>query len=271
MLQKNIVFDGDLPHHCVASLEAINFTYNILYYFHLLASSSDCEDSPLDIRVVIDRTKSIGKKKYDKMLDSVFSLIEKYAVGEDKTHFSIVTYASNPNVVVSLDDTESQSQEALQQAIDELKGKSLGSTTRTDKELNKVGEEVFVEENGDRSEATDIMIVFTDGNTAGNSEPYDTVLPTLKVIFIKELNSQSVIVRQPEEPPRETPYSIVSMVAWFAGANVTSDDKVAQRGRAQPGRAASPWLTHCRPILWSIDSFQNKWSADQYYITILRA
>ena len=139
MLQKNIVFDGDLPHHCVASLEAINFTYNILYYFHLLASSSDCEDSPLDICVVIDLTKSIGKKNYDKMLDSVMSLIEKYAVGEDKTRFSIVTYASNPNIVVSLDDTDSQSQEAIQQAIDEMKGKPLGSPTRTDNVSTKQG------------------------------------------------------------------------------------------------------------------------------------
>ena len=38
------------------------------------------------------------------------------------------------------------------------------------------------------------MIVFTDGNTADNSDTYDTVLPTLKVVFIKELNSQSVIL-----------------------------------------------------------------------------
>ena len=116
------------------------------------------------------------------MLDSVKSLIDKYDVGEDKTHFSIVTYAENAKVRVSLDDPKYHSKEALRKLLDEMKKTDkLGSTTRTDNALKTVGEEVFVKKNGDRPESPNIMIVFTDGNTHKSSKPYDTVIPALKV------------------------------------------------------------------------------------------
>jgi len=146
------------------------------------AASSDCENLPLDIAIVIDQTKSVGKGNYDKMLDSIKSLIDKYDVGEDKTHFSIVTFAGNAEVRVSLDDPQYHSNEALKDLLDEMKEKDkLGSPTRTDKALKVVGEEVFVAWNGDRPESPNILIVFTDGKTHKSSEPYDTVIPALEV------------------------------------------------------------------------------------------
>ena len=146
------------------------------------AASSDCENPPLDIAIVIDQTRSVGKENYDTMLDSVKSLIDKYDVGDSETHFSIVTYDKDAKVRVSLNDKEYHSKEALQNLLDEMKeNDKLGSPTRTDKALKIVGEEVFVEENGDRSESPNVMIVFTDGNTHKSSEPYDTVIPTLQV------------------------------------------------------------------------------------------
>ena len=124
----------------------------------------------------------MGEENYDKMLDSIKSLIDKYDVGEDKTHFSIVTYAANANVRVSLDDPKYHSNEALKDLIDDMKkNDKLGSPTRTDVALKTVGEEVFVAENGDRPESPNIMIVFTDGNTHKTSKPYDTVIPALEV------------------------------------------------------------------------------------------
>ena len=124
----------------------------------------------------------MGEENYDKMLDSIKSLIDKYDVGEDKTHFSIVTYAKKAEVRVSLDDPKYHSNEALKDLIDDMKkNDKLGSPTRTDVALKTVGEEVFVAENGDRPESPNIMIVFTDGNTHKTSKPYDTVIPALEV------------------------------------------------------------------------------------------
>lgn len=116
------------------------------------------------------------------MLDSISDLISKYNVGEDKTRFSIVTYAGKAKVRVSLDDSKYQSQEALQQLLQDMKDKDkLGNPTRTDIALKTVGDEVFVEKNGDRPESANIMIIFTDGGTHSSSKPYDTVIPTLEV------------------------------------------------------------------------------------------
>ena len=116
------------------------------------------------------------------MLESVKSLIDKYDVGDEKTHFSIVTYSGDAKVRVGLDDKEYHSKEALKKLLDEMKkSDKLGNPTRTDKALKTVGEEVFVEENGDRPESPNIMIVFTDGNTHNSSKSYDTVIPILQV------------------------------------------------------------------------------------------
>jgi len=146
------------------------------------AASSNCENPPLDIAIVIDQTKSVGEENYDKMLDSIKSLIDKYDVGKDKTHFSIVTYAKKASIRVSLDDPKYHSKEALKVLLDGMKeNDKLGSPTRTDVALKSVGEEVFVAENGDRPESPNILIVFTDGNTHKSSQPYDTVIPALEV------------------------------------------------------------------------------------------
>ena len=110
------------------------------------------------------------------------NLIDMYNVGESKTRFSIVTYAGDAVVRVSLGDPKYHNKDALQQLLQDMKDNDkLGSPTRTDRALKKVGEEVFVKENGDRQESPNIMIIFTDGNTHGSSEPYETVLPALDV------------------------------------------------------------------------------------------
>ena len=157
-------------------------SFKLMHFSLCLAASSDCENPPLDISIVIDQTKSVGADNYDAMLDSVMALISQYDVGEDKTHFSIVTYAKDAQVRVSFDDLKYQSKAALRALIEEMKEKDkLGNPTRTDNALKVVGEDVFNEKNGDRPESPNVMIIFTDGGTHKSSKPYSTVLPTLEV------------------------------------------------------------------------------------------
>lgn len=124
----------------------------------------------------------MGGQNYDLMLDAVKKLVSKFKVGEDQTHFSIITYAGDPELRVKLNDNLYHSNDALQQFLDGMKNNDkLGSPTRTDKALKMVGEKVFVSENGDRPKSPNIMIIFTDGGTHKTSESYDTVLPKLEV------------------------------------------------------------------------------------------
>ena len=125
---------------------------------------------------------SVGEENYDTMLDAVKDLISEYDVSADKTLFSIMTFAGNATLRASLGDKKYQSNEALMQLLDEMKqNDELGMPTRIDNALKMVGDEVFVAKNGDRPEAPNIMIIFTDGTTHKDSEPYDTVLPALEV------------------------------------------------------------------------------------------
>ena len=104
-----------------------------LMLFFFSAASSNRENPPLDVAIVIDETKSVGATNYDKMLDLIKSLIYKYDVGQDKTHFSIITYAGKAKIRVSLDDPKYHSKEALEILLEEMKAKDkLGSPTRTD-------------------------------------------------------------------------------------------------------------------------------------------
>ena len=157
-------------------------SFKLMHFSLCLAASSDCENPPLDISIVIDQTKSVGADNYDAMLDSVMALISQYDIGEEKTHFSIVTYAKGAKVRVSFDNLKHQNKAALRALIEKMKKKDkLGNPTRTDNALKVVGEDVFNEKNGDRPESPNVMIIFTDGGTHKSSKPYSTVLPTLEV------------------------------------------------------------------------------------------
>ncbi|CAH3162635.1 unnamed protein product, partial [Porites evermanni] len=142
--------------------------------------ASNCEDPPLDLCIVLDKTKSVGKANYKKMLESVRTLISKYNVGPTKTRISVVTYDKKAQVRVSFKELEKQNKDALNSLLDSMKARDkLGGVTRTDLALETVGNEVFTTANGDRPNSPNVMIVFTDGATHKKSKPYSEVLPPL--------------------------------------------------------------------------------------------
>ena len=53
--------------------------------------------------------------------------------------------------------------------------------TFTDKALKLADSELFTAAGGDRADKPNVLLVFTDGNTNLNSEPYYKILPPLKV------------------------------------------------------------------------------------------
>lgn len=116
------------------------------------------------------------------MLESIKTLISGFDVGKDQTHFSIVTFGREAKVRVRLNDPKYHSQQALKDVIEEMEERDhLESQTRIDKALKITGEEVFANKSGDRPSSPNVMILFTDGRTNMNSEPYESVLPPLKV------------------------------------------------------------------------------------------
>ena len=116
---------------------------------------------PLDISIVIDQTKSVGKETFLKMKAFVESLVDKYDVSEDHTHVSIMTYAGDPTIHNTLADRKYHSKASLKKLIENIPNK-LGSPTRTDKALEAARDKVFTAENGDRPDAPNVMIILKD-------------------------------------------------------------------------------------------------------------
>ena len=148
----------------------------------LLSAASDCKKPPLDIALVIDRTKSVGIDNYKTMMDSVRLLISKFNVGPENDHIAILTFAGRTQVRAHLGDSKFHSVRGLSELISTMKTHDvLGSSTRTDIALDTVNKLVFTPENGDRPDSPDILIVFTDGGKHPDSAPYSAVLPPLEV------------------------------------------------------------------------------------------
>lgn len=120
------------------------------------------------------------------MLETVRKLIAKYNIGPDQTCVSIVTFAGQAEIRVSLDDDDYQSQKGLNKIIDKMiKEDKLKGITRTDIALETVGRDVFNSKNGDRLDAPNVMIFFTDGATNPKSKPYSKVIPPLVVSIFR--------------------------------------------------------------------------------------
>lgn len=136
----------------------------------------------MDIAIVIDQTKSVGEDNYDTMMESIRTLISKYNVGPDDDHIAIVTFHGKATVRASLGDSKFYSISGLNDLITEMEHNDvLGSPTRTDIALDVVNKDVFTAANGDRPNSPNILLVFTDGGKAENSDPYSAVLPPLEV------------------------------------------------------------------------------------------
>ena len=160
--------------------------WNPIWNNFAISASSECENTPIDLSIVLDQTKSVGAKNYDKMLETVRKLISKYNVGPDQTRVSIVTFAKQAEIRVSFDDDNYQSQKGLNKLIDQMiKKDKLKGVTRTDIALETVGKDVFNSKKGDRLDAPNVMILFTDGATNPKSKPYNQVIPPLVVSIFR--------------------------------------------------------------------------------------
>ena len=134
----------------------------------------------MDVSIVIDSTKSVGKKNFETLKDFVEDLIDFYDVRQQGTHISIMTYANQPTVHNYLGDSKYYSKESLKKLVNDIPNK-LGNPTRTDRALEAVRDDVFTKKNGDRSGVNNVMIVLTDGSTHKRSTRYEDITPGLDV------------------------------------------------------------------------------------------
>jgi len=143
----------------------------------------ECEVPPLDVAIVIDKTKSLGIPHYHSMLDSIKNFTSMFNVGKEKTHIAVVSFAGNAKVRASLKSRKAHSKDRLKNLLDTMKKDKLSQPTRTDKALEVVFQKVFTKARGDRPNSPDIVVVFTDGGLHHTAKPYSEVIPKVSEMY----------------------------------------------------------------------------------------
>ncbi|KAM8962428.1 integrin alpha-X-like [Pelodytes ibericus] len=129
-------------------------------------SLPECQVYSLDITLLIDGSGSISDTDFQLMLTFVTTVMEDF--GKTDSQFSLMQYSSRFQTHFTFNQfTASRNPQALTRNIRQLTGQ-----TRTSTAIYKVLTELFTLESGSRPKAQKVLIVITDGETVGETTPF---------------------------------------------------------------------------------------------------
>ena len=144
----------------------------------MFISESPCEKG-IDLGLILDRSKSVRKHNYILLKNNLKMFLDNFNISENGTHVSIILYADKASLLFNLSDAKFFSNQAVKDRIDHIKDR-LFSGTRTDLALMKAHDEMFKRIHV-RPKRSQVLVIFTDGNTADHSAPYTETVPPLEV------------------------------------------------------------------------------------------
>ncbi|KAK3604612.1 hypothetical protein CHS0354_027465, partial [Potamilus streckersoni] len=143
----------------------------------------ECGNNPADIVFVLDSSASEGITNFKKQLDFVRDFAYQFQIGPQNVQISVITFGSHAKEEFPLN--RYQDQATLLSAISRIVYHS--GTTQTDEALAYVRNNSFLPSHGGRDNATDIVIVITDGQS---TEPSKT---KVQAELLKHRNGTKVI------------------------------------------------------------------------------
>ena len=130
--------------------------------------STDCRKK-LDLAFILDSSESMGKRKFQMSLDFVSNVVKQFTLSPADTRISLVTFSGHALVNFDLDayNNKDMADFAIQTT------KYLKGHTHTADALRIAREVVFQEKYGDRTDAPNVAILLTDGQS--NVHPNHTI------------------------------------------------------------------------------------------------
>ncbi|XP_074626092.1 coadhesin-like [Acropora palmata] len=144
----------------------------------VLAESDNPCVRGIDLGFIVDRSRSVRTHNYITMKRALATFIDKFNVTPETTHVSMIFYAKEATLLFNLTDVQFQSNKAIKKKINSLSDRLYG-VTRTDLALMKAHDHMFQRVH-DRPKRPNVLLVFTDGNTAAESAPYSETVPPLE-------------------------------------------------------------------------------------------
>ncbi|KAK3611945.1 hypothetical protein CHS0354_014020 [Potamilus streckersoni] len=120
-----------------------------------------CGPKVADILFVLDSSDSEGPENFKKILDFVYNFARQFAIGVNNVLFSLITYSSSVNVRFYFNTYTSRNN-----VLNAIQNTSyIGLGTNTSDALHVARTEIFQTQHGSRPNATNIVIVITDGRS----------------------------------------------------------------------------------------------------------
>lgn len=120
---------------------------------------------------------SVGVQNFLRVKSFLVQFIHQF---EPETHFSIITFSGKPQVQCKFSDSTCQGTDKTHDTIAEIPDR-VSWGTYTDKALVAADQIVFTAEGGDRPDASNVVVVITDGKTMRGSQPFNVTVPPLRV------------------------------------------------------------------------------------------
>ncbi|PFX13191.1 Cartilage matrix protein, partial [Stylophora pistillata] len=123
-----------------------------------------CLDQKMDIAIVGDVSKCIDKRQRSKKTELINELVERRGVSSSGNHFALVTFAKEVVIESDFNDQSYHQENDLKDLVQEkLRVIPKFWGTRTDLAMDLVARELFTKQGGDRPDAKNFIVVFTDG------------------------------------------------------------------------------------------------------------
>ena len=144
----------------------------------MFISESNCEKG-IDLGIIVDRSRSVRKPNFILVKNDLKTFLDNFNISENGPHVSLILFADKASLLFNLSDPQFFSNQAVKSRIDSIKDK-LYSGTRTDLALMKAHDEMFKRIHV-RRKRSQVLLIFTDGNTADSSAPFSETVPPLEV------------------------------------------------------------------------------------------
>ncbi|XP_071115860.1 matrilin-2-like [Haliotis cracherodii] len=194
-------------------------------------------DRKLDILIVEDVSRSIGKPNFDEMKQFQESMVNSTTIGSDAVNVALIAFSSNARVVFRFTEYSSNKSgvlSALQQQTYEE-----GPSTNIGDAIKLATSTIF---NGDRNDADNKVIMFTDGyTTMEDREAIAASIGSLKakaevfVVAISEVDANSTIHLIASRPSNifqiRSPDAVSAILQKMVAGPVLSQNSFAQPSR----------------------------------------
>ncbi|XP_028415983.1 von Willebrand factor-like [Dendronephthya gigantea] len=125
-------------------------------------ADAECMDTKLDILYIVDGSGSVRETNFEKIKAGLKEMNQKFAIGPDKVRIALMQFGRATQTKIEFNFDEKTSLAAVNQGVDDMKWLASLKTATGDA-LKRAREGIFNGKNGDRSDAPDVLILFTDG------------------------------------------------------------------------------------------------------------